>query len=213
MDLSLPISFDIDVASAGLGEAMQLFSGFQPIVSISTKDIWGPSSPSFAIDFDIEVLLNNTESIIGNLLSELTGGLGIVASEQGSSSSFDAGPLGNIEGILAKFDLNFSDLLTELKGFYDDFKADILAGDSDFLELYDLKPFKGFSQFPALLQLGSKTSSDQFSPDLKGILWDRLSMEFASPNYNGVRVPSLPHGLSFTDAYPNRGDFPGTYGK
>ena len=94
LDFSLPLSFGIDAASAGLGEAMALFDGFQPIVSITSKDLFGSSTPSFAIDFDIEVLVNNGENVIGKLLGDLTGGLGAIASGQGDSSGLKAGPLG-----------------------------------------------------------------------------------------------------------------------
>ena len=207
LDVSFPLAFDVGIVSGGpLGEAMDLFSGFQPIVSISSGDLFSPTPPSFGIDLDIEVLVKDGENIISTLLNDLTGGLGSIA---GDSSGLSAGPLGNIEGILDKFDLDFTDLFDEFKGFYDDFKADILSGDSDLLALNSLKPFKSFSQFPSLLQLGSKNPSEQFSPDLKGLLWDKLSVEFANPTYNGVSVPSLPLGKSFLEAYPTRGDFPG----
>lgn len=94
LDFSLPLTFNIGAVSAGLGEAMALFDGFRPIVSITSKDLFGPQRPSFAIDFDIEVLVNNGENVIGKLLGDLTGGLGTIASGQGDSSGLKAGPLG-----------------------------------------------------------------------------------------------------------------------
>ena len=94
MDMSLPLAFNLKEASAGLGETLQLFSGFRPIVSITTDDLFGTLQPSFAVDFGIETMIGNGENILGSLLGKLTGGLGIIGTTQGGSSKFNAGPLG-----------------------------------------------------------------------------------------------------------------------
>ena len=95
MDISLPLAFDVNVASEGLGETLQLFSGFRPIVSISDGDLFGQARPSFEVDFGIEPLVKNDgENIVGSLFSKLTGGLGTIATNQGDSSKLNAGPLG-----------------------------------------------------------------------------------------------------------------------
>ena len=151
-------------------------------------------------------LFSNGEDIIDNLLSELTEGL--INISQGGIPKIDGGPLGEIAGILDKFNLDFGALINEFKDYYNKFKSDIISGDSEYQELIALKPIS-LPRFSNILQIGSKLPSVQYSPDLKGKLWDKLVLKFPSSTYNGVKIPNLPLGESFAVAFPTRGEFPG----
>lgn len=123
----------------------------------------------------------------------------------GSVASFDGGPLGSIDGVLDKFGLDFSDVIAEFNDTFYAFETDISSGTN---ALFDLRPIN-LPQFSSLLQIGSKHPSVQYSPELKGKLWDRLSTTFTSSTFNGVKIPNLDLGQTFSTAYPNRGDFSG----
>ena len=150
--------------------------------------------------------MDGVDDLVGNLLEQLTGGLSDVASN--SVASFDGGPLGPIDGVLDKFNFNFATtLLEDFKSYHDSFKTDRLGMDDELQALISLKP-KSLSRFTELLQIGSKKSSDQYSSELNGILWDKLVATFPSSMHNGVKIPGLSLGQSFEDAFPFRGDFP-----
>ena len=120
---------------------------------------------------------------------------------------FSGGPLGEIQGILDKFGLNFNDLIGEFMGRYDIFKADIMELSLELQNLFNLRPIS-LPQFPNILQIGSKRPSTQYSLKLNNILWDKLSTTFPYPTFNGVKIPNLPSGLTFAATFP-RGIFPG----
>lgn len=151
-------------------------------------------------------MLDNGSNIIGNLLSSLTGGLTdqIAASGQGN---FTGGPLGEITGVLDRFGLDFTSLIDEFLLYYEKFRDDIAAMDSELSLIVDLKP-KSFARFPEILQLGSKKPSDQYSAELKELLWNKLVKTFDSPMFNGVKVPELSIGKTFIEEYPSATDFP-----
>jgi hypothetical protein len=122
-------------------------------------------------------------------------------------ASFSGGPLGDIEGILDKFGLDFNDLLTAFTTSYDAFKIDLLNGSSERQELFNLRPIS-LPRFPSLLQIGSKKPATQYSPELKQKLWDKLNVAFPSATFNGVKIPNIPIGATFATTFPD-GDFPG----
>jgi hypothetical protein len=130
-------------------------------------------------------------------LRQLTGGLLDVSSS--NSSGFDLGPIqGSIDGILAKFGLNFSSFIDD---FLDEFDAffDNLANQTD-AGLISLKP-ASLASFSNLLQIGSKLPSPNLSVELRKKLYDKLKDTFPSYLYNGVAVPGLPLGVRFEDAF------------
>jgi hypothetical protein len=139
------------------------------------------------------------------IFAQLTKGLGDVAAN--AEGTFEAGPLGQIRGVLNQFGLDFSDCITEFTEYYEIFKADLLLGTQDQQDLFNLRPMT--LKFPSLLQLGSKRASDQYSPQLRGKLYDKLAEAFPSATFNGVKIPNLPLGQSFSETFPNRGEFPG----
>jgi hypothetical protein len=141
---------------------------------------------------------------VGSLLSNLTSGLVDVSNGE---VSFSGGPLGEIEGILDKFGLDFNDLLAEFKTSYDTFKADLLGGSLEQQELFKLRPIS-LPRFPNILQIGSKKPAMQYSLELKQKLWDKLAAAFPSATFNGVKIPSIPIGATFAATFPDR-DFPG----
>lgn len=144
---------------------------------------------------------------IEGLFKNLTNALNGIAS---NGPSFSAGPLGDVDSILNKFDLDFSfaaPLLTELTEYIDLFKADILSMNQEQAGLISFRP-RSFAKFPALLQLGSKKSSVTYCPKLKGLLWDKLVEKFPYPTFNGVRIPGLSIGQTFRQKFSERGLFP-----
>lgn len=140
-----------------------------------------------------------------SIFAQLTKGLGDVAAN--AEGSFEAGPLGQISGVLNQFGLDFSEFITEFTEYYEIFKDDLLLGTQDQQDLFNLRPMT--LKFPSLLQLGSKRASDQYSPQLRGKLYDKLAEAFPSATFNGVKIPNLPLGQSFSETFPNRGEFPG----
>lgn len=144
-------------------------------------------------------LISGGENLISKIMNDLTGGLSSIAS--GSTSSFNAGPLGSIDGVLDKFGLNFTELITEFNNTFHSFKDDLSNND-----LFELRPVN-LPRFPDLLQIGSKHGSTKFSPKLRELLWDRLATTFTHPTYNGVKIPGL--GLGETFQKYDRGVFPG----
>ena len=154
--------------------------------------------------------LNGTDDLIQKILTELTTGLLNVAT--GTDASFDIGPLadfgGNIEGVLNKFGLDFGSFVDGFKMDFSSFKDNVANYSSvEMTEIFDLKPLS-LARFGNLLQIGSKRPSAQFKLPLKQKLWDKLQAQFPSYLYHGIPVPGLPVGLSFGEAYPDRGDFP-----
>ena len=149
-------------------------------------------------------LVEEVGDLVENLLQQLTRGLSDVASN--SFASFDSGPLGPIDGVLDKSNLNFATtLLKDFKSYYDSFKTYLLGVDDELKALMSLKP-KYLSRFTALLQIGSL--SDQYSSQLKGLLWDKLDVIFPLSMHNKVKIPGFSLVQSFEDAFPFRGDFP-----
>ncbi len=104
--------------------------------------------------------------------------------------------------------MDFGSLLEEFKDYYNKFKSDLISGSLEYQELIALKPIT-LPRFSNLLQIGSRLPSVQYSPDLKGMIWDKLVEKFPSSTYNGVKIPNLPLGESFSVAFPTRGEFPG----
>lgn len=143
--------------------------------------------------------------MIDRILEELTGGLSKISS--GTIASFRGGPLGNISGVLDRFDLSFTELLHEFNDTYNGFKMDISSGTSD---LFDLRPIN-LPRFSSILQIGSKHPSVQYSLELKKKLWQKLNATFTSSTFNGVKIPGLDLGETFADKYPTDEDFPGDY--
>ena len=124
---------------------------------------------------------------------------------------FNGGPsLGDIGGILDKFDLSFEGIIDEFLEYYNELKSDILSFDPDIQDLTKLKPMS-LPRFADLLQLGSKKPATQFSPDFKAKLWDKISKKFPSAYYNGVRIPGLRNGQSLSEAFPRGLGFPGEF--
>ena len=123
--------------------------------------------------------------------------------------SFSGGPLGEIEGILDKFGLNFNDLINEFMERYNAFKTDLLSMTPDKVLLFEARPIS-LPRFPSILQIGSKKPSIQYSLELNHMLWDKLNAAFPNPTFNGVKIPNIPAGSTFAATFP-RGDFPGTY--
>ena len=141
--------------------------------------------------------------MIAKIFGELTDALSDLAD---NGPSFDGGPLGEVKGLLDKFGLDFDDLVAKFMDSYDTFKSD-LESRSLSLPDFDLRPIS-LPRFPSLLQTGSKIPSIMPSPQLIGILWDKLNVTFPYPTFKGIKIPNLPPGLSFADAFP-RDDFPG----
>ncbi len=144
---------------------------------------------------------------INGLFGNLTKALSDIAS---NGPSFSAGPFGDIDSILNKFDLDFSfaaPLLTELNQYVEMFMADLLSMDQEQAGLIRFRP-RSFAKYPAMLQLGSKKASQVYCPELKGVLWDKLVDKFPDPTFNGVRIPGLSIGQTFLQTFPDRGMFP-----
>lgn len=139
-------------------------------------------------------------------MSKLTDGMVDLSTE---GISFDGGPFGEIEGLLDKFGLDLNDLISKFLDSYSTFKADLDLRPIT-LPSFDLRP-RYLSQFPSLLQIGSKIPSMQHSLELNNLLWDKLAETFPSPTFNGVKIPNIPFGLSFAEAFP-RGELPGKDG-
>lgn len=121
--------------------------------------------------------------------------------------SFSGGPLGEIQGILDKFGLNFNDLTAKFMDSYNSFKTDLLDNNSERQLIFELRPIS-LPRFPNILQIGSKMPSIQLSLGLSNIIWDKLAAVFTSPTFNGVKIPNIPIGNTFADTFP-RGKFPG----
>ena len=165
------------------------------------------SKPSLLFfDTNSRQLVDGAENLIGNLLGGLTDGLGDVSG--GGVPKFDGGPLGELGGVLDKFNITFSGLIDDFLSYFEELTSDILDLDTDRQDLIQLKP-PSLPAFSDLLQLGSKKPATQFSPDFKLLLWKKLTTKFTSPFYNGVRIPGLPIGKSLIDEYGSDGvDFP-----
>ena len=55
LDTNLPITFDANVASAGLSNTLDKFSDLLPIVRIATDELCGGAKlPSFSVDVDFK---------------------------------------------------------------------------------------------------------------------------------------------------------------
>lgn len=167
----------------------------------------------FSSSIDLTVCINSFrdliadgEDLISTLLSKLTNGLIDLSTE---GITFNGGPFGEIEGLLDKFGLNFNDLVQKFLDSYKIFKADLDMRPIT-LPSFDLRPIS-LPQFPSFLQLGSKIPSMQYSLGLNNFLWDKLAATFSSPTFNGVKVPNIPSGMTFSAAFP-RGKFPGKHG-
>jgi hypothetical protein len=151
--------------------------------------------------------LNAGGNPVDGLFGNLTQALSDVAS---NVPSFSAGPFGDIDSILNKFDLDFgfaAPLLRELTEYIDLFNADISSMEKERAQLISLRP-RSFAKYPALLQLGSKKASIAYCSELKGFLWDRLVDKFPHPTFNGVRIPGLSIGQTFHQKFSDRGVFP-----
>eukprot|EP00956_Cyclotella_meneghiniana_P037722 scaffold143333_cov73-Cyclotella_meneghiniana.AAC.1 len=118
MDVTLPILTTFDFGGIDLT--------INPIISITSPDLFTPDLPTMSIDLNLEDLIANGEDLIGSLLLKLTGGMIDISAD---GVSFSGGPFGEIQGILDKFGLDFNDLIAEFKGRYDVFKADLLTMD------------------------------------------------------------------------------------
>lgn len=140
------------------------------------------------------------------LLSKLTDGLIDVSA---NGIPFIGGPFGEIQGILDKFGLDFNDMIGEFTDSFDIFQADVLKLSIERQNLFNLRPVS-LPQFPNILQIGSKKPSTQYSLQLNNILWDKLSTTFPSLSFNGVKIPNIPSGLTFSSTFP-RGKFPGEH--
>jgi hypothetical protein len=149
-------------------------------------------------------LISGGENLIEKIMNELTGGLSSIAS--GSISSFNTGPLGNIDGVLDKFGLNLTELIADFNGTFNSFNDDLFNGTND---LFELRPIN-LPRFSDVLQIGSKKASAKYSPKLRAELWDRLVKTFQHSTYNGVKIPGLGLGETFIQKYKDRGVFPGT---
>lgn len=220
LDVNLPLTFDLGLLGYVLSWfldddnplviAMDLFPDLQPIVSITSDDLFSGEYPSFDLDLNLNGLVSeDSTNIIEGLFHKLTEGLQTVAISQLESRGYDAGPLGNIVGILDRYNIGFDDIVEGFMAFYDEFRMDAVGGDPELQELNEFKTFGAFSRFPALLELGSKNPAEQYPPDLQSLLWDKLVEEFPRSNYNGAKIPNLPLGSTFQETYPTRGDFPG----
>ena len=149
-------------------------------------------------------LISSGEDLIVGLLSKLTDGMANVTAE---GISFSGGPLGEIQGILDKFGIDFNDLTAKFMESYNSFKTDLLDYSSERQLIFELKP-TSLPQFPNILQIGSKKPSIQLSLGMSNIIWDKLAAAFTSPTFNGVNIPNIPIGQTFADTVP-RGKFPG----
>lgn len=149
-------------------------------------------------------LIANGEDLISSLLSELTDGMIDISAE---GVAFNGGPFGEIEGVLDKFGLDFNGLVTEFMDRYNAFNADVLTMSPEMKHIFDLRPIS-LPQFPSILQIGSKIPSMQYSLGLNNLLWDKLAATFPSPTFNGVAIPNILSGQTFSATYP-RGKFPG----
>lgn len=143
--------------------------------------------------------------MVGKIFSGLTEGLVDVSSSE--NSSFEAGPLGQINGILNKFGLNVTGLVDEFRSSYDAFKTDLLSATPEQLDLFNLRPIS-LPRFPNILQIGSKKPAIQYSPELKEKLLNKLVEAFPSDMFNGVKIPNIPIGETFADTF-SASDFPG----
>lgn len=150
-------------------------------------------------------LVAGGEDLVGNVLSGLTDSLFNVSSS--GEFSFEGGPLGPMDGILDKFGIDLNDLISQFSDEHNAFKNDILNGSLEQQELFNLRPIS-LPRFPSILQIGSKKPSVQYSSKLKAILWEKLALSFPSTTFNGVKIPNIPLGETFSTAFPN-GDFPG----
>jgi hypothetical protein len=117
-------------------------------------------------------LIANGEDLIAKLLLDLTDGMGDISAD---GISFSGGPLGEIQGILGSFGLDFNDLITEFMSRYEMFKADLLNMSLEKQLTFNLRPIS-MPRFPSILQIGSKIPSIQYSMDLNLMLWDKLNM-------------------------------------
>ena len=131
----------------------------------------------------------------------MTGGLGNV-----DTPPFEGGPLGDIGGILDKFDLDFSGLVDDFLDYYRELANATLSLETNILDLVELKPLS-LSNFPDLSSLGSKKPATQYSPKFKEKVWNKLVLKFPSAFYNGVRIPGLEPGKSLAESFSAK-DFP-----
>lgn len=141
---------------------------------------------------------------MATILSKLTEGMTNISVE---GMLFDGGPLGEIQGILDKFGLNFNDLISKFLDRYNAFEADLLESSSERQLIFERRPIY-LPRFPQILQIGSKMPSAQYSLELNHILWDKLTAVFPSPTFNGVSIPNIPIGQTFATTF-SRGKFPG----
>ena len=109
--------------------------------------------------------------MIAKLLSDLTDGMGDISAD---GISFSGGPLGEIQGILDSFGLDFNDLISEFMSRYEVFKADLINMSLERQFAFNLRPIS-MPRFPSILQIGSKIPSIQYSMDLNLMLWDKLN--------------------------------------
>lgn len=137
------------------------------------------------------------------LLSKLTAGLAGISSD---GISFSGGPLGEIQGVFDNFGLNFDGLIEEFMEKYSAFSADFGNLSMERQLIMNLRPI-ALPRFPAILQIGSKLPSTQYSLELNYILWDKLAATFRSSTFNGVKIPNIPVGTTFATTFP-RGEFP-----
>lgn len=120
-------------------------------------------------------LISNGEDLIGNLLLELTSGMVDISAD---GISFDGGPFGEIQGILDKFGIDLSDMISAFLSEYNTFKTDLLDLTPN-KTMFELRPIS-LPRFPSILQIGSKKPSAQYSLELKNLLWDELDATFGS---------------------------------
>jgi len=144
------------------------------------------------------------EDLMASLLLKLTDGMTNVLAE---GMSFSGGPLGEIQGLLDQFGLNFNDLITEFMDRHNTFMADLVHFSQEKEYIFQRRPLS-LPQFPNILQIGSKMPSAQYSMELNYVLWDKLAAAFPWPTFNGVKIPNIPFGRTFSTAFP-RGKFPG----
>lgn len=147
--------------------------------------------------------MSNGEELFATVLSGLTGAMSDLSID---GVSFEGGPIGKVQGLLDKFDINFDDLVGKFMDIYNTFKSDLDIRSSS-LPDFDLRPIS-LPRFPHILQIGSKKPSIQYSLKMNTFLWDKLAATFPKPTFNGVKIPNVPSGLTFADSFL-RGDFPG----
>lgn len=164
------------------------------------------TNPSSRVPYKLySDIVADGEDLVGTLLSKLTAALTGISSD---GISFSGGPLGEIDGVLDKFGLNFDGFTTDFMNSFNTFTADLLTSTPERQLIFNLRAVS-LPQFSDILQIGSKKPSMQYSSELKNLLWDKLDSAFPSLTYNGVKIPNIPPGLNFAATFPTRGEFPG----